>query len=107
MHHVSKHFPCQVMTEKNSSLSRGLSFVRTNILVMAAVSAAVITPCFCPPLIEADDLPSHTFNAWLATLIQQGRAPGLYLAPRWHNILFDLLLLYSAKLLGFAAGPKI
>jgi hypothetical protein len=95
------------MTEKNSSLSRGLRFVRTNILVMSAISAAVIIPCFWHRHIEAGDLPSHTFNAWLATLIQQGRAPGLYLAPRWYNILFDLLLLYSIKLFGFVAGPKI
>jgi hypothetical protein len=95
------------MTEKNNALLRALRFVRTNILLMSAVSAAVIIPCFWHSRLEAGDLPSHTFNAWLATLIQQGRAPGLYLAPRWHNILFDLLLLYSAKLLGFAAGPKI
>ena len=95
------------MTEKNNALLRALRFVRANILLMSAVSAVVIIPCFWHRHIEAGDLPSHTFNAWLATLIQQGRAPGLYLAPRWHNILFDLLLLYSAKLLGFAAGPKI
>jgi len=107
MHHVIKHFLCQVMTEKNSSLSRGLRFVRTHTLLMSAISAAIIIPCFWHRHIEAGDLPSHTFNAWLATLIQQGRAPGLYLAPRWYNILFDLLLLYSAKLFGFAAGPKI
>src|ERR1700719_2556611 len=107
MHHVNKHFLCQVMTEKNSSLSRGLRFVRTNILWMCASSAIVIIPCFWHRHIEAGDLPSHTFNAWLATLVQQGRAPGLYFAPRWHNILFDLLLLYSAKLFGFAVCPKI
>src|ERR1700726_103038 len=95
------------MTEKNNALSRALRSVRTNIYLMPAISAVVIIPCFWHRHIEAGDLPSHTFNAWLATLIQQGRAPGLYLAPRWHNILFDLLLLYSAKFLGFAVGPKI
>jgi hypothetical protein len=107
MHHVNKHFLCQVMTEKNSSLSHGLRFVRTHILWMSAISAAIIIPCFWHRHIEAGDLPSHTFNTWLATLIQQGRAPGLYLAPQWYNILFDLLLLHSVKLFGFAAGPKI
>jgi hypothetical protein len=74
---------------------------------MSAISAAVVIPCFWHRHIEAGDLPSHTFNAWLTTLVQQGRAPGLYLAPQWYNILFDLLLLYSVKLLGFAVGPKI
>jgi hypothetical protein len=95
------------MTEKNNALSRGLQFARTHILLMCAISAALLIPCFWHRHIEAGDLPSHTFNAWLATLIQQGRAPGLYLAPQWYNILFDLLLMYSVKLFGFAAGPKI
>jgi len=95
------------MTEKNIALSRALRFVRTKIILMSAISVAVIIPCFWHRHIEAGDLPSHTFNAWLATLVQQGRAPGLYLAPQWYNILFDLLLLYSVKLFGFAAGSKI
>lgn len=95
------------MTEKNSALSSGLRFVRTNIYSITAISVAVVVPCFWHRHIEAGDLPSHTFNAWLAVLIQQGKAPGLYLAPQWYNILFDLLLLYSAKLFGFAAGSKM
>jgi hypothetical protein len=107
MHHITNHFLYQVMTEKNNALSRALRFVRTNILLMSVISAALIIPCFWHRHIEAGDLPSHTFNAWLASLIQQGRAPGLYLAPQWYNVLFDSLLLYSAKLFGFVAGPKI
>ena len=71
------------------------------------MSALIIIPCFWHRHIEAGDLPSHTYNAWLAELIQQGRAPGLYLAARWNNILFDLLLFSSAKLFGFVAGPKV
>jgi hypothetical protein len=107
MHHVPNHFLCQVMTEKNNALSRALRFVRTNIYLISAISAVVIVPCFWHRQIEAGDLPSHTFNAWLASLVQQGRAPGLFLAPQWYNILFDVLLLYSSKLFGFVAGPKI
>jgi hypothetical protein len=95
------------MTEKNNALSRARRFVRTNIYLVSAVSAVVIVPCFWHRHIEAGDLPSHTFNAWLASLVQQGRAPGLFLAPQWYNMLFDVLLLYSAKLLGFVTGPKI
>jgi hypothetical protein len=107
MHHITNYFFDQVMTEKNNALSRGLRFVRTHIYLMSVISALVIIPCFWHRHIEAGDLPSHTFNAWLASLIQQGRAPGLYLAPQWFNVLFDLLLLYSAKFFGFVAGPKI
>lgn len=95
------------MTEKNNALLRARQFVRTHIRLMAVISAIVIIPCFWHRHIEAGDLPSHTFNAWLANLVQQGRAPGLYIAPQWYNVLFDVLLLYSAKLSGFAIGPKI
>jgi hypothetical protein len=95
------------MTENNNALARALHFVRTHALLISVISAAVVIPCFWHRHIEAGDLPSHTFNAWLATLVQQGRAPGLYLHAQWYNILFDLLLLYSVKLFGFAAGPKI
>src|ERR1700730_8181564 len=95
------------MTEKINAVLRALQFVRTHILSMAVISAIVIIPCFWHRHIEAGDLPSHTFNAWLATLVQQGRAPGLYLAWQWYNVLFDVLLLYSVKLFGFVAGPKI
>jgi hypothetical protein len=107
MHHVANHFLNQVMTEKNYALLRALRFVRTHILWLAVISAVVIVPCFWHRYIEAGDLPSHTFNAWLASLVQQGRAPGLYLARQWYNVLFDILLLYSAKLFGFVVGPKI
>jgi hypothetical protein len=96
------------MTPPNdSSLFHGLRFVRAHFVAIAVLSALIIVPCFWHRHIEAGDLPSHTYNAWLAQLIQQGRAPGLYLAARWNNILFDLLLLYSAKVFGFVAGPKI
>jgi hypothetical protein len=95
------------MTENNNALARAVHFVRTHALLISVISAAVVIPCSWHRHIEAGDLPSHTFNAWLATLVQQGRAPGLYLHAQWYNILFDLLLLYSVKLFGFAVGPKI
>lgn len=91
----------------NSSLLRALRFLRAHFVAIAVVSALIIVPCFWHRRIEAGDLPSHTYNAWLAQLIQQGRAPGLYLVSRWNNVLFDLLLLYSAKVFGFVAGPRI
>jgi hypothetical protein len=95
------------MTKNNYALLRGLRLVRTHIRLISVISAVVIIPCFWHRHIEAGDLPSHTFNAWIASLVQQGRAPGLYLATQWYNVLFDVLLLYSAKLLGFVTGPKI
>src|ERR1700682_3063940 len=95
------------MTEKNNALLRALRFVRTNILLIAVISAVVIIPCFWHRYIEAGDLPSHTFNAWLASLVQHGRAPGLYLVPQCDKVMCDVVFLYSAKLFGFVADPKI
>lgn len=91
----------------NSSVLRALRFLRAHFAAIAILSALIIVPCFWHRRVEAGDLASHTYNAWLAQLIQQGRAPGLYLVPRWNNVLFDLVLLYSAKVFGFVAGPKM
>ncbi len=71
------------------------------------ISAGLLIPCFWHAHIQAGDLGSHTYNAWLAQLIKQGNAPGLYLVWQWQNVLFDLLLFYAVKLAGFGLGEKL
>lgn len=71
------------------------------------ISLLLLIPCFWHAHIEAGDLGSHLYNAWLAQLVEQGRAPGVYTVWQWDNILFDLLLLHLCKLFGFAAAEKI
>jgi len=83
------------------------SFLRTRWLRILAISIVVLVPCFWHARIEAGDLPSHVYNAWLAQLIEKGQAPGLYFAHQWNNILFDVALLRVADLVGFAAAQKI
>lgn len=83
------------------------SFVPQRLLVIFLISAVIIVPCFWHPHIEAGDLPSHVYNAWLAQLITQGQAPGLYLVHRYDNVLFDLALFYTANIFGFPAAEKI
>jgi len=95
------------MADQNNAFFRGLRFIRMHCGFMAVLSALVIIPCIWHRRIEAGDLPSHVYNAWLAQLIEQGKAPGLYTVWQWSNVLFDLLLLSSAKLLGFVMGPVI
>lgn len=68
---------------------------------MVATSAVLLIPCFWQKWIEAGDLPSHLYNAWLAELISQGKAPGLWIAHQWTNVLFDSAL----ALLFRGAGP--
>jgi hypothetical protein len=84
-----------------------LSFLRRRRWLIVALSAAVLIPCFWHPRIEAGDLASHVYNAWLAQLIEKGQAPGLYIARQWNNILFDVMLLVLAKAAGFAAAQRI
>jgi hypothetical protein len=90
-----------------SALRAAVDFLRRFWLQALAVSAGLLIPCFWHRRIEAGDLDSHVYNAWLAQLIERGQAPGLYLARQWNNVLFDLLLLKFGKLFGLAAAQKI
>ena len=84
-----------------------LKFLRRRRWLIFAVSAIVLIPCFWHRRIEAGDLGSHVYNAWLAQLVEKGQAPGLYFSKQWDNILFDVMLLGLAKTVGFAAAQKI
>jgi hypothetical protein len=89
------------------ALASAARFLGRYPLRILAISAAVLTPCFWHRHIEAGDLASHTYNAWLAELIAHGQAPGLWLARQWNNILFDVALSGLGNLLGLRAAEKI
>lgn len=82
-------------------------FIRTHILRIAIISTAVLVPCFWHREIEAADLGSHLYNAWLVQLIRHGYAPGLWLAHPRTNVLFDYLLSGFGALFGFHVGERI
>lgn len=82
------------------------AFVWREVLRIIAVSVVVLIPCYWQRHIQAGDLGSHVYNAWLAQLIEQGKAPGLYFVRQWNNVLFDILLLDFAKLFGFGLAEK-
>jgi len=67
-----------------------------------AISALLLVPCCWQRRIEASDLGSHVYNAWLAQLIRRGQAPGLWIAHQWTNVLFDLLLGFFGAIFGLA-----
>jgi len=73
----------------------------------ALVSMLLLVPCFWQPRIQACDLSSHLYNAWLAQLISRGQAPGLVLVPKSQNVLFDLLLDILMRAWGAAAAEHI
>jgi hypothetical protein len=84
-----------------------VAFLKTRKWFISAVSVIVLAPCSWHKHIEAGDLGSHVYNVWLAQLIEEGQAPGLYIAHQWNNILFDVLLLHTAKHISFAATEKV
>jgi len=90
-----------------SLLSAGWRRFGSQIVAGLAISAMILVPCCWHRRIEAGDLPSHVYNAWLAQLIEKGQAPGLYIAKQWNNILFDVALLRAADLFGLAAAEKV
>src|ERR1700686_116921 len=94
-------------TEQQAScLVAAAQFLREYWLRFTIISLALLVPCVWHRRIEAGDLGSHVYNAWLAQLIEKGQAPGLYIARQWNNVLFDVLLLRFCNALGFAAGQK-
>jgi hypothetical protein len=95
------------MAGQGSALAAGLRFLRDNKWLVLCLSALLVVPCLWHRDIEAGDLGSHVYNAWLAQLIGKGQAPGLYLAWQWNNVLFDVALLHTANVVGFAAAEKI
>jgi hypothetical protein len=70
-------------------------------------SAAILIPCYWHRHVQAGDVASHVYNAWLANLAGEGKAPGIYLVWQWKNVLFDLMLANLAKVFGFGAAEKI
>jgi len=88
-------------------ISRTRDFVRANVARVLAVTALILVPCFWHRRLEAGDLPSHTYNAWLAHLIAQGQAPSLYIESRWNNIVVDVTLEKLGVWVGFVAAERM
>jgi hypothetical protein len=82
--HQAAHQAAYRAKETSSAGKKALAF--------ALFSAALLTPCFWQSRIQAADLSSHIYNAWLVVQIHRGAAPGLWIASQSTNILFDLIL---------------
>ena len=95
------------MAASNSHFAGVIPFLSQSKLRVLLLSAVLVVPCLWHRRIEAGDLASHVYNAWLAQLIEKGQAPGLYLAKQWNNVLFDYTLLHTANHVGFFAAQKI
>jgi hypothetical protein len=63
----------------------------------ALVSLLIGIPCVWQPHIQAGDLSSHLYNAWLVNQVSAGQLPGLYTVPQFTNVLFDHLLSFLMR----------
>jgi hypothetical protein len=68
---------------------------------------ALVFPCLWRSNLQAGDLSSHLYNAWLVQLIHRGQAPGLSIATQSTNVLFDWILSALLALTGPAAAQRI
>jgi hypothetical protein len=68
-----------------------------------ALFGALLAPCWWQSRIQAGDLSSHAYNAWLARIAESGQAQGVTVVPQYTNVLFDVLL--SALFGIFGPGP--
>src|SRR5438445_10716747 len=89
------------------AIRSGGHFLRTNCVAVVLISVLLLVPCFWHSRIQAGDLGSHVYNAWLAQLIQHHQISGLTIVHQWSNVLFDILLLHVGDLVGLAAAEKI
>lgn len=84
-----------------------VSFLCAHWPALLVISTIVTAPCLWLPHVEAGDLPSHLYNAWLAHLIKTGQAPGLWLAHQSNNVLFDSALSGLGSVLGWGVAEKV
>lgn len=66
----------------------------------AAVSACLVAPCFWQTRIQAGDLASHLYTAWLGNLAVGGKLSGIGVAPQFTNVLFDLAASWLLRIVG-------
>jgi len=95
------------LSEHRLAISAALDFLRDYSARVLILSLVLLFPCVWHPHIQAGDLGSHVYNAWLAQLIERHQISGLSVARQWDNILFDVLLLHLGNLFGFVAAEKI
>jgi len=89
------------------ALGAALRFARGNTLATITVSLLLVVPCFWHTHIQAGDLGSHVYNAWLAQLVQRHDVSGIVVVNQWNNVLFDVLMLHAANAFGFVAAERI
>lgn len=72
-----------------------------------AAALLVAVPCVWQQHIQASDLSSHLYNAWLANRAVEGALKGLSVVPQYTNVLFDFLLSWLLKHFSVVSTERI
>ena len=72
-----------------------------------ALSILLLAPVFWQPRVQAGDLSSHFYNAWMSQSIETGRIQGLVIVSQTTDILFDLILGGLLRLFGAEPAQRI
>jgi hypothetical protein len=75
--------------------------------IYGLLSLLILIPCYWQPRLQAGDLASHIYNAWLVKLIESGQIQGLRIASQTTNLLFDLMLSGLYRIFGSEAAQRI
>src|SRR5215469_11534400 len=89
------------------ALDSAFGFLRRHAPAVLVVSALLLVPCFWHTHIQAGDLGSHIYNAWLAQLVERQQVSGVIVVRQWNNVLFDLLVVHAANAFGFVAAERM
>jgi len=84
-----------------------MQFIGKNTVATLLLSVVVLIPCFWHTHIQAGDLGSHIYNAWLAQLAERHEISGIVVVRQWDNVLFDLMVLHVANQFGFVAAERL
>ncbi len=77
------------------------------LLLGVLLSTVLLLPCFWHSRIQAGDLSSHAYNAWLTSLVEDRGVQGVAIVSQWTNALFDHALLASLRWVGADAAQKL
>ncbi|ABF41755.1 hypothetical protein Acid345_2754 [Candidatus Koribacter versatilis Ellin345] len=92
---------------QQSAILNALRWLRAHWLAFLICSGAILIPCFWHQQVQAADLGSHLYNAWLSQSVERDLLPGLSLEPLHTNILIDLLLGKLLPSVGVVATQRI
>lgn len=76
-------------------------------LLVSAITVFLILPCYWQEHIQAGDLSSHLYNAWLAIQIKSSAVQGLSIVPMWNNVLCDWILEILIRLFSVNVAERV